>query len=138
ASRNCLRTPSHSPVSVSRSKNPFSCAATGPPAGPSKAPPTITSAEKPARTRNQGSLLTGKPCSGRSKSTRLSPSLSRTQCAVDGAKGTLRPQKILCDARHGRGEIGIVGATLNDRLLLDEGLVLPVQVKPSLNRDCAM
>ena len=34
-----------------------------------------------------------------------------------------------------RGEIGIVRATLNDHLLFDEDLILPVQVKPSLDRD---
>src|SRR5437016_4591859 len=130
ASRNCLRTPPQLPVNVSCSNNPFSWAVIGPLAGPSKAPTTITGAEKPTRTKNQGSILTGKLALDRAKSLDLSQSLSRTPSAVDSGKGTLRSQKILRDTGHGRGEIGILGTTLNDRLVLDEGLVLPVQIKP--------
>jgi hypothetical protein len=50
-------------------------------------------------------------------------------------KGTPRSQKILRDAGHRRSEIGIVRAALDDRLLLDEDLVFPVQIETRLDCD---
>src|SRR6266851_2629345 len=55
--------------------------------------------------------------------------------AVDRAIGTLRAEQILCDTGDSRGEIRIVRTALDDRLLLDEGLIRPVQIEPRLDRD---
>src|SRR5438105_11054913 len=126
ASSSCLRSPAQPPLSVSRSKNPFSCAATGSLAAPNEAPRTITSAEKPTRTKNQGPSRPGKPALGGVISLGLSGSLRRSPAGADGVKSTLRSEEILCEAGHRRGKIRIAGTALNNRLLLDESLVLPV------------
>src|SRR5216684_2922367 len=55
--------------------------------------------------------------------------------AVDRAIGTLRAEQVLGDTGDCFGEIGIVRAALDDRLLLDEGLIRPVQIEPRLDRD---
>src|SRR5205823_5457204 len=80
----------------------------------------------------------GKPALGGANPFGLSRSLSRCLSAVDGADRALRSQKILSDAGYRRGEIGIVRTTLNDHLPLDERLIVPVQIKPGLDRDWTM
>ena len=61
-----------------------------------------------------------------------------TKPNVDGAIGSGRTEEVPGDVSNGRGEIGIVGSPLDDRLLLDEGLILPVEIEPHLDRDRAM
>src|SRR5439155_12259457 len=65
----------------------------------------------------------------------LSRSLRRAGPCVDCTVGSRGSEEILRDAIHRRSEVGIVGTTLNDRMFFDEGLVLPVQKKPGLDRD---
>jgi hypothetical protein len=48
---------------------------------------------------------------------------------VNGANGTARTQEISSDVGDCRGEIGIVRATLDDRLSLGKRLIFPVQVE---------
>src|SRR5580704_7489218 len=49
--------------------------------------------------------------------------------------GALPGEEILCEARNCLGKIGVVSTALDDHLLLDEGLVLPVQIEPDPDRD---
>ena len=96
--------------------------------------PRTTSAEE-RRARKIRTRYPGKSVLGEAIPFGLSRFLSRALSGIDGAKGPLGSQKILCDVGDRRGEIGIVRATLNDHLLFDKDLILPVQVKPSLDRD---
>jgi|HubBroStandDraft_4_1064222.scaffolds.fasta_scaffold62705_3 hypothetical protein len=57
---------------------------------------------------------------------------------VDGAISPRRSEEILCDARNRPHEVRIVWTALDDCLFLDEGLILPVQVEPRLDRDWAV
>ena len=54
---------------------------------------------------------------------------------VDGAISPRRSEEILGDARNRPHEVRIVRTALDDCLFLDEGLILPTQVEPRLDRD---
>ena len=58
--------------------------------------------------------------------------------AIDGTVSFLRAKQVLSKARYCRGEIGIVGTTLNDRVFLNDCLIHSIQIEPSLDRDRAM
>jgi hypothetical protein len=58
--------------------------------------------------------------------------------AIDGTVSFRRAQQVLSKARDCRGEIGIVGTALDDRVFLNECLILSIQIEPSLDRDRAM
>ncbi len=79
--------------------------------------------------QNRSDLLAarGLPCSGG-----WAPS------DVDGAISPRRSEEIFSDARNRPHELWIVWTALHDCLFLDEGLILPVQVKPRLDRDWAV
>jgi len=52
---------------------------------------------------------------------------------IDRAVGSGRPEEISCSARDRRGEIRIVEPSLDQRLLFDEGLILPIEIEPRLD-----
>ena len=49
-----------------------------------------------------------------------------------------KAQEVLRKSRDCRGEIGIVRTALDDRLFPNDRMILPIQIKPRLNRDRAM
>ena len=58
--------------------------------------------------------------------------------AIDGTVSFRMAQQVLSKARDCRGEIGIVGTALDDRVFLNGCLILSIQIEPSLDRDRAM
>jgi hypothetical protein len=61
--------------------------------------------------------------------------LGGRELSGDGLIGTRRPEKILCDARNRRREVGIVGTTTDHGLPFDEGLIFAVQVESRFDCD---
>jgi hypothetical protein len=97
----------------------------------------IMSARRQARTRTyvfeQGEPMTGEPAADRqdmpapiSTTPGLFFWVSWVLPGVYGAVCSRRAEKFLCDARDGCRKIGIVRSALDDGLLFDEGLILPM------------
>jgi len=68
----------------------------------------------------------------------LSQRMPSVLAAMDGTVGARRVQQISSKVCYCRGEIGIVGTALDDRLLLDERLIFSIQIEARLDRDRSM